>query len=228
MESKRLAAEKAVEYVDEGMIVGLGTGSTAYWAIRKIGERVQRGLNIKAVASSMASEQLAKEWDIPLIPFADIQYIDITIDGADEADEKHNLIKGGGGALLREKILAYNSKKFIVVIDESKLVPQLGRFPLPVEIVPFAADFTLNHINKLGGVPELRRTGEQNYVTDNGNFIADCRFNKIANPEFLNRQLHDIPGVVETGLFLHQMVALVIVGYANGEVQVTNKGKGES
>ena len=147
MESKRMAAEKAVEYVRDGMTVGLGTGSTAYWAIRKIGERVKEGLTIKAAATSVSSEKLARELGIPLIPFAEIEAIDLTIDGADEVDGDWNLIKGGGGALLREKIVAAASKTFIVVVDESKPVSRLGAFPLPVELVPFGHEMTLRKLN---------------------------------------------------------------------------------
>src|ERR1051325_8131415 len=133
MDTKQLAAAKAVEYVKDGMIVGLGTGSTSTWAIRLLGEKVKKGLHIQSVASSLASESLAKELNIPVLPFAQVSTIDLYIDGADEVDQNHNLIKGGGGALLREKILAYNSKAFIVIVDETKLVNTLGKFPLPLE-----------------------------------------------------------------------------------------------
>jgi len=217
---KKLAAEKAVEYIEDGMIVGLGTGSTAYWAIKKIGEKVKEGFKIKAVASSRESEDIAKESGISIIPFSEIESIDITIDGADEVDSEHNLIKGGGGALLREKILAYNSKKFVVVIDESKLVGTLGRFPLPVEITPFAHDFTLKHLNEAGCVATFRKKDSKDYITDNGNLIADCKFNQITNPAQINAQLYAIPGVVETGLFLNTMVDSIIAGYANQTIAV--------
>ena len=142
MEAKRLAGEKAAEYVKDGMIVGLGTGSTAYYAIQKIGELVKQGLKIKAVATSTSSEQLARELGINLVTFAEVDSIDLTIDGADEVDPHWNLIKGGGGALLREKIVAAASKQLIVIVDESKVVAQLGKFPLPVEVVPFGFEQT--------------------------------------------------------------------------------------
>src|SRR6185295_400334 len=129
IDPKRIAAEKAVEWITNGMIIGLGTGSTAYWAIQKIGERVKQGLGVRAIASSEKSAQLASQLNIPLTPFEEINLIDLTIDGADEADEDKNLIKGGGGALLREKIIASNSKKLIIVVDSSKLVTHLGKFP---------------------------------------------------------------------------------------------------
>lgn len=220
MEAKRVAAEKAVEWVKDGMIVGLGTGSTAYWAICKIGERVQEGLDIKAVSSSRVTEQLAREVGIPLTTFAEIETIDLTIDGADEVDRDHNLIKGGGGALLREKILAYNSKTFLVIVDENKLVGTLGRYPLPVEVVPFASEQTLRHLADLGCSAALRKDGEAPYTTDNGNYIVDCRFEQIPDPGALDVIIHTIPGVVETGLFVHHLVSHVVVGYKDGDVQV--------
>jgi ribose 5-phosphate isomerase A len=221
---KKLVAEKAVEFVQNEMTVGLGTGSTAYWAIEKLGERVAAGLNIKAVASSISSEEHARKLGIPIIPFSELEHIDVSIDGADEVDSYHNLIKGGGGALLREKILAYNSKKFIVVVDESKLVERLGSFPLPVEIVSFAAELILRQIQALGCEPVIRKKDGKNFITDNGNLVADCHFRRIDFPLTLNNQLHHIPGVVETGLFLNTMVATVLVGYGNGTVLMHQSG----
>lgn len=220
MDTKRVAAEKAVEHIEDGMIVGLGTGSTAYWAIKKIGERIKEGLHVEAVASSAKSESLAKELGIPIRSFAGMQRIDVSIDGADEVDPVHHLIKGGGGALLREKILAYNSTKFLVVVDESKLVRTLGAFPLPVEIVPFAASLTIHQVKSLGCEAAIRQVAGETFISDNGNLIIDCRFNEITNPQALNEQLHAIPGVVETGLFLQSMVHSVFVGYTNGTVEV--------
>lgn len=220
MDAKRAAAEKAVELIKEGMFVGLGTGSTAYWAIQIIGERIKEGLGIKAFASSLATQQLAREASIPLASFADTEQIDLTIDGADEVDEQGNLIKGGGGALLREKMLAFNSQSFIVIVDKTKMVKQLGRHPLPVEITPFGTAFTLHHLKKLGCVPQLRFTNGKEFVTDNGNRIADCLFNQIADPAWLNTQLHLIPGVVETGLFLNSMVTSIIIGSEDGSVTI--------
>jgi ribose 5-phosphate isomerase A len=219
MEAKKAAAEKAVELIEDGMMVGLGTGSTAYWAIQSLGEKIKEGLKIKAFASSLATEQLAREAHIPITSFQGLQRLDITIDGADEVDEDRNLIKGGGGALLREKILAFNSKTFIVIVDEAKLVKELGRFALPLEITPFGAAFTLHQLKKHGCVPQLRLKDGKEFVTDNGNWIVDCAFTRIPDPEMLNIQLHLIPGVVETGLFISSMVHSVIVGYSNGHVK---------
>lgn len=220
MEAKRRAAEKAVEWIKDGMIVGLGTGSTAYWAICKIGERVQQGLEIKAVASSKVTEQVAREVGIPLITLDEAGTIDLTIDGADEVDRDYNLIKGGGGALLREKILAYNSQTFLVVVDENKLVGTLGRYPLPVEVVPFASGQTLRHLGDLGSSAALRKEDDALFTTDNGNYIVDCRFEQIPDPAALDIIIRTIPGVVETGLFVHNMVSHVVVGYHDGDVQV--------
>src|SRR5699024_5573587 len=141
--AKKAAGEKAATFVESGMTIGLGTGSTAFWAIKKIGERVAEGLKIRAVATSIESENLAKKWNIPIVPFSEIDFLDIDIDGADEVDSNLNLIKGGGGALLREKIVAAKSKQMIVVVDESKSVETLGKFPLPVEVVPFAIEWTI-------------------------------------------------------------------------------------
>lgn len=219
MNEKQSAAEKAAEAIQNGMIVGLGTGSTASFAIEALGARVKRGLQIKAVASSLASERRAQELGIAMAAFNQFTKIDVTIDGADEVDRQHNLIKGGGGALLREKILAYNSKLFMVVVDESKLVSSLGRFPLPVEIVPFAAELTQHQLSSLGCGVTIRQRQGKPFITENGNLIADCSFNQIGDPEKLNNLIQLIPGVVDCGLFLHDKVSKVIVGYKNGSVQ---------
>ena len=219
MDAKRAAAERAVAAIKDGMVVGLGTGSTAYWAIRKIAEKVEQGLQTKAVATSVQTERLARELQIPLADFSRLQAIDVAIDGADEVDKTGNLIKGGGGALLREKIVALNSKKFLVIVDESKLVDTLGKFPLPVEIVPFAAALTLQQLRKLGLDPVIRKAEKENFITDNGNLIADCHRYPIDDPAGLNTQLHAIAGVVETGLFVHTMVSTVIVGFQDGSTK---------
>lgn len=222
MDSKKIAAEKAVEYIKDGMIVGLGTGSTAYWAIQKIGQLVNEGLSIKAIATSKQSEQLAIELGITLLPFAEITYIDVTIDGADEVDNDWNLIKGGGGALLREKIVASVSKQLIIIVDESKHVAQLGHFPLPVEVVPFGFEMTMVQLGRLGANPVLRMANDRTFITDNGNYIVDCHFDRIAQPKLLQHSLNHIPGVVENGLFV-DMATQVIVGYSNGTVNQLQK-----
>ena len=221
--AKQLAAQHAVQYVTDGMTVGLGTGSTSAFAIKAIGQKIQHGLNVKAVASSIESEQLAKDAGITIVPFSHINIIDIYIDGADEVDEHLNLIKGGGGALLREKILAFNSKQFVVIVDEHKLVKQLGKFSLPVEVTPFALELTTRQLQKLGCTTTVRQKDGKSYITDNKNFVIDCDFQKIDQVEELHQLIKAIPGVVENGLFLNQMVSKVIVGYENGEVKVVER-----
>ena len=223
MIAKQLAAEHAVQYITDGMTVGLGTGSTSAFAIKAIGQKIQQGLNVKAVASSIQSEQLAKDAGITVVPFSEINIIDIYIDGADEVDVDLNLIKGGGGALLREKILAFNSEQFVVIVDEYKLVKQLGKFPLPVEVTPFAPELTIRQLQKLGCAPTVRQQEGKSYITDNKNFIIDCDFQKIEHVEKLHQLINAIPGVVENGLFLNNMVNKVIVGYQNGEIKVIER-----
>ncbi|PSL44882.1 ribose-5-phosphate isomerase [Chitinophaga niastensis] len=215
---KKAAGEKAAEYIKPGMTVGLGTGSTAYYAILRIGELVRAGMEIKAVATSEQSEQLAREQQIPIIPFDKVEKIDIDIDGADEADAQLQLIKGGGGALLREKIIAVAAKEMLVVMDESKLVKQLGKFPLPVEIATFAWELTFKQLAASGANPVLRLKDNNRFVTDNGNYILDCRYQKIHNAAALEAQLNSVPGVVENGLFLHYASKLII-GYQDGTVR---------
>lgn len=223
MNAKKIAAEKAVLSITDGMTVGLGTGSTAYWAIHGIAALIkEQGLQLKAVASSQSSENLARELGIPIVPFDEVEAIDITIDGADEVDEQLHLIKGGGGALLREKILAVNSKQMIVIVDASKRVGQLGKFPLPVEIVPFAESWTLRAIESLGCDARIRLKDGRPFVTDNGNWIADCRFGAIPDPEALTVRLNQIPGVVENGLFVG-IASSVVVGNEDGTVQIFKK-----
>lgn len=220
MNAKQLAAEHAVQFVKNGMTVGLGTGSTSAFAIEAIGKKVKEGLSIKAVASSIRSEELARNVGISLIPFSEVETIDIYIDGADEVDKDLNLIKGGGAALLREKILAFNSKEFVVIVDSSKLVEHLGKFLLPVEIIPFAMELTLKQLQRTGCSTSVRIGNNKPYVTDNGNLIIDCDFRKIERVEQLHQSINNIPGVVENGLFLKDIVSKVIVGHDSGEVKV--------
>jgi ribose 5-phosphate isomerase A len=223
MDGKQVAAQHAAEFIRDGMTVGLGTGSTSAFAIEAIGKRVQQGISIKAVASSIRSEDLARQQGITLIPFAQVESIDVYIDGADEVDSNLNLIKGGGGALLREKILAFNSKQFLVIVDDSKLVEHLGTFLLPVEVTSFAKELTIRQLQKLGCSTTIRQNGNEPYITDNGNFIVDCDFRKIEDAPQVNHSLKGIPGVVENGLFLSNIVHKVIVGYKTGEVRVLDK-----
>ncbi|MGQ8871681.1 ribose-5-phosphate isomerase RpiA [Paenibacillus sp. TSA_86.1] len=217
MNLKQIAAEHAAAFVEDGMKVGLGTGSTAYYAICRIGERVREGLNIQAVATSEASDKLAREWGIPIIPFDQIGRLDLTIDGADEVDPDFNLIKGGGGALLREKIVAANSDKLIIVADGSKAVKKLGKFPLPVEVVPFASEWTFQALEKMGCQPKWRMDEHKPYLTDNGNLIADCHLGAIADAAELNLHLNMLPGVVDNGLFVN-MANVVIIAKEDGTI----------
>lgn len=225
MDLKKRAAEKAVEYIKDKMVVGLGTGSTAYWAIQKIGERVREGLQLGAVATSVETEKLASEAGIPILPFSSLKTIDLTIDGADEVDPQHNLIKGGGGALLREKLIAFNSTTYLIIVDESKLVKQLGSFPLPVEILPFGSELTVNQLQKTSKEVAIRQKEGNIFTTDNGNLIADLQLHSISDPQHLNEALLRIPGVLETGLFPGEMVSKVIVGMQSGELKILNGPK---
>ncbi|MBE7098621.1 MULTISPECIES: ribose-5-phosphate isomerase RpiA [Bacillus cereus group] len=216
MNLKQLAGEYAANFVKDGMKVGLGTGSTVYWTIQKLGERVKEGLSFQAVPTSKETEVLAKQLNISLISLNDVQSLDLTIDGADEIDANLQLIKGGGGALLREKIVATSSKELIIIADESKLVTHLGTFPLPVEIIPFSWKQTERKIQSLGCQTTLRLKNNETFITDNNNMIIDCIFSyNITNPTNLHTQLKMITGVVETGLFVN-MTSKVIIGTKNG------------
>lgn len=218
MDAKKAAAEKAVEKVKNGMLVGLGTGSTAFWAIRKIGDLVKDGLRVQAVASSLRSEELGRKAGIPMIDHASVSSIDLYIDGADEIDHKGNLIKGGGGALLREKILAYNSKEFLVIADDSKMVETLGKFPLPVEVLSFGVRMTMKNLAELGCRPAIRMVEGEQVTTDNGNLVVDCWFDEIPDPFSLQIAVLLVPGVIECGLFPASMVHGVYIGRVNGTV----------
>ncbi|MDA2164537.1 ribose 5-phosphate isomerase A [[Bacillus thuringiensis] serovar konkukian] len=216
MNLKQLAGEYAAYFVKDGMKIGLGTGSTVYWTIEKLGERVKEGLSFQAVPTSKETEVLAQQLNIPLISLNDIQSLDLTIDGADEIDSNLQLIKGGGGALLREKIVASSSKELLIIADESKLVTHLGTFPLPVEIIPFSWKQTESKIQSLGCQTTLRLKNNETFITDNNNMIIDCIFpNHISNPTHLHTELKMITGVVETGLFIN-MTSKAIIGTENG------------
>lgn len=218
MNPKQLAGERAVDYVEDGMILGLGTGSTAFFAIRRLGQRVRDGLKVSGIATSEQSRAQAQEEGIPLVTFEQVAAVDLTIDGADEVDPAFNLTKGGGGALLREKIVALASAVEIIVIDPSKLKPHLGAFPLPVEVVPFASFHTGRQLEALGCSATLRRTGTDAFVTDNGNYIYDCSFGSIRAPAQLESDVESICGVVACGLFVG-LTNRIIVGLDDGTVQ---------
>lgn len=222
MKAKKLTGEKAAQYIEDGMIIGLGTGSTAYYAIKKVGEMVRNGLQIKAVPTSKETAELAAEEGIELVELADVESLDLTIDGADEVDPEFNLIKGGGGALLREKIVASATEKLIIVVDESKLVKHLGAFHLPVEITPFSWQYTQRMVEKFSCSSEIRKKDGEIFVTDNGNYILDCDFGKIEDPLKISVELNKLPGVVENGIFA-EMAEIVIVGYNDGQIEVLDK-----
>ena len=198
---KQRAAEAAVEYVKDGMIIGLGTGSTTEFAVKKLGEKVRDGLAIRGIPTSDITKKQAEEEGIPLIDFSETIYIDLTIDGADEIDADLNMIKGGGAALLREKIVASASREVIIIVSSEKFVHQLGSFPLPVEVIPFGWQVIFKQLETLGGSPDLRLKQGQALRTDQGNYIIDCQFSQIIDAVQLEQLLNMIPGVVENGLF---------------------------
>lgn len=223
MNAKQLAGEAAADLITDGMRVGLGTGSTAYFAINKIGQRIKdEGLKVTCIATSVQSETLAKSLSIPLADFGTLSELDITIDGADEADHQLQLIKGGGGALLREKIIAYMTLHYVIIADDSKYVETLGKFPLPVEVTTFGWQRTFDHLKALGCTPALRQKQGVPFVTDNGNYILDCAFNQIHEPKGLETELNLIPGVVECGLFVDRAQTL-IVGSSDGTLKTYKK-----
>jgi ribose 5-phosphate isomerase A len=218
------AAQKALDFVKDGMVVGLGTGSTSAHFVRLLGERVRQGLRVKGVPTSEATQALAEEAGVPLISISQVTSIDVDVDGADEIDPAFRLIKGGGGALLREKIVAAASKSMVVIADESKWVETLGAFPLPVEVTRFGFALTLERVRAAlkatgcaGGEVVLRTSGKANepVISDGGNYLLDAHAERIANPEALGATLNNIAGVVEHGLFIG-LARTVILGKARG------------
>ncbi|MGA7558157.1 MAG: ribose-5-phosphate isomerase RpiA [Terriglobales bacterium] len=211
-EEKEAAGRAAAKLVKDGDVVGLGTGSTAYFAVVALGERVKAGMKIVGIPTSSQTADLARTVGIRLTTLDEHPEIDITIDGADEIDPQLRLIKGGGGALLREKVVASASKKMVVVADSGKMVPALGKFPLPIEIISFARTVVEKRIAALGATPKLRtRPDGSSYLTDNGNQILDCSFGKIADPPSLALALSNIPGIVEHGLFIG-LASVALIG----------------
>jgi ribose 5-phosphate isomerase A len=215
---KESAGRASVSFVRDGDIVGLGTGSTAAYAVRSLAERVGAGLKIRGIPTSVHTQQLAASLGIPLATLDEFQEIDVTIDGADEVDPQLRMIKGGGGAFLREKIIASASRKLVIIADSTKLVSVLGKAPVPVEVIPFAQALVAKELAALGAVVNIRldRSGKP-CITDEGHHILDCQFGRIDDPVTLTRTLDDMPGIVEHGLFL-DMADVVLVG-KNGGVQ---------
>ena len=216
-EAKALVARRAAKLVEDGMAVGLGTGSTATLFIRALGEQVRRGLRIRCVASSDASHELGLSLGIDVTTLDELPELDVYIDGADEVGPRLALIKGGGGALLREKIVASAAEKFIVVVDSTKVVEKLGKFPLPVEVVKMALPLVEPKLAALGLHPKQRRAASADgpYLTDEGNYILDCACGVIENPEKTAAEIRAIVGVVEHGLFL-RMAKLALVARDGG------------
>jgi ribose 5-phosphate isomerase A len=221
-QQKQEAARRSLDFIKDGFVVGLGTGSTAYYAIRLLGDRVRGGLKIRGIPTSVSSRDLAVKFGIPLTTFEESPHVDVTIDGADEIDPALQLIKGGGGALLREKIVASASRKVVIIADSSKQVQVLGKFPLPVEVVPFAEALLINRVASLGASVVLRRdrTGRP-FVTDEGHHVIDCSFGKISDPHRLAGELDRMTGVVEHGLFL----GLADIALIGGDVEVLGAGR---
>jgi len=217
---KEAAARASVNHVKDGNVVGLGTGSTAKFVVQALAEKVKAGWKIRGIPTSVATEKLATSLGIQMITLADCQEIDVTIDGADEFDPKLCLTKGGGGALLREKIVASASKQMVVIADSSKQVQVLGKFPLPVEVIKFAQPLVAKKIAAMGAKVTLRKTAAgETFVTDEGNWILDCDFGQIPDPPSLARRLSDTPGVVEHGLFVN-MASVVVMGKGAGVMEI--------
>lgn len=225
-ELKNLVGTKAADLVRDGMVVGLGTGSTAKYAIMRLGERMRKKeINVIGIATSKASAELAKKEGIPLATLDEHQLIDITIDGADEVDPNLDLIKGMGGALLWEKIVASCTKREIIIIDESKLVDVLGtKSPLPVEVLTFGWKKVLRTLAKYECKAVLRMKEGKRFITDSGNYIIDCKFERIEEPGVLEKDINNIPGVIENGLFLG-IAETILVGGAGGVEEIHRRKK---
>jgi ribose 5-phosphate isomerase A len=217
---KQAVARASLRFIEDGQVVGLGSGSTATYFIQFLGERVKAGLKIRGVPTSVRTQQLAEKCGIPLITLDEVESIDVDVDGADEFDPQLCLTKGGGGALLREKIIASVSRKFVVLADSSKQVPVLGKFPLPVEVIHFAETLLARRITQLGAKVHVRKTLDgTSFKTDEGHHILDCHFGQIPDPPALARTLSDMPGVVEHGLFINMAsVVLLAKGDMVGEI----------
>ena len=231
--AKFVAAKRAADFVEDGMRVGLGTGSTAAWLVRCLGEMVRDdGLKIRGVPTSARTAELARDVGIEVISLDQACWLDLTIDGADEFDGDLNLIKGGGGALLQEKIVATASDQMIVIADIGKEVENLGNFPLPIEVIPFGWQTTqalveemLISMDVLGRNATLRMNGEVPFITDEGNYILDLHLNRIGNPRQLALVMNQMPGVVENGLFI-DICDIVVIGFGDGRVELRNINEG--
>ncbi len=224
---KQLAAAKSIELIQDGMNIGLGSGSTIAYAVELLGEQVKAGLRIQGIPTSEQTRALSQRVGLPLTSFEHVTRLDLTIDGADQVDPQLRLIKGGGGALLHEKVVASASDRVVIIVDSSKWFTALGCFTLPVEVISFAVPVVKGRIRELGGYPSLRlnKQGGQ-FVTDEGNYILDSAFSSVESPEALSDQLDRIPGIVEHGIFIGLAHCLLI---GKGEaVEVIQRHRGES
>ena len=222
-EIKKKLGTYAAGLVPANSTIGLGTGSTVFWLIKELADRIQQGLEIKIVPTSSSTKLLARQHEIEIVELNDVDTLAMTIDGADEIDPSFHMVKGGGGALLQEKMVAAASDQLIIIADESKWVNQLGRFPLPVETMPMGWKQVKKKIAMMGCENiVLREKNDIPYVTDNGHYILDCHFEKINDAAALNTALHLLPGVVETGLFIN-MADTVIIGDVSGNITIKTK-----
>lgn len=220
---KKLAGIKAAEFVEDGMVVGLGTGSTAYYFVEEIGRRIkEEGLQITAVTTSSVTSKQAEGLGIPLKSIDEVDQVDVTVDGADEVDPQFNGIKGGGGALLMEKVVATPTKDYIWVVDESKLVQKLGAFKLPVEVVQYGAEQVFHRFAEAGYKPSFREKNGQRFITDMQNFIIDLDLGVIENPVEFGRELDHIVGVVEHGLFTQMLNKVIVAGQGGVNILEAN------
>jgi ribose 5-phosphate isomerase A len=223
MEQKKIAGEKSAEFLENGMTVGLGTGTTAFYMVKKVGELVKSGLDIKAAGTSRGTELLAKSLGIPVIGIDEAGTIDLVIDGVDQIDGRFNAVKGGGGALFREKIVASAAKEVIWIMDESKRVDDITRFPIPLEVLPFGYTHVMHQLKHSGFQPSLRLKNGEKFVTDNGNYIIDVQANGAIDVLNIKEKLDSIVGVLETGLFLNMCSRIVIGTDAGAEVYENNR-----
>jgi ribose 5-phosphate isomerase A len=222
-QEKEAAARASIRFIRDGNIVGLGTGSTAAYVVKLVGERVREGLKIKGIPTSSKTRDLAASLGIPLTTFAEFQQIDVTIDGADEFDPQLHLIKGGGGALLYEKIVASASRQLVIITDSSKQSDVLGKFPLPIEVISFALPLVKKKVEALGASVKVRQLANGSpFITDEGHHILDCDFGKIPDPPALARKLSDMPGIVEHGLFI-DMASVVLMAKGNDVTELRRK-----
>lgn len=222
-EIKQKVAAEAVNFIGQDMVIGIGSGSTVFYFIEELGKRVKNGLKCKGIPTSMQTLSLVTQQGIDMTSLNDLPVIDLVIDGADEIDPQLKLIKGGGAALLQEKMVANAAKEVIIIADNSKIVSQLGKFPLPVEVIPYAWKLVQQQIQKQYHVrSQIRMKNEKPLVTDHGHYILDCYFEKITDASMLNIELHLIPGVMETGLFIN-LCHKALIGHPDGHIETINR-----